>query len=196
MPRTRYPRKRLGYRNYVASLWQLLAPFMEPSSLDQGGPDVSGLRADGLSAEQIETLMGLLAELGDQFRAGLGIARLPSDPPDFFAIGALMPAWGFSGSSRLRGHLKAKGRPRKIATRPLRPEQATVDTWMLGRAAVAFGQGELALKEASIVMECMAAVGASRTQARVAFSRVPREFRRQRGQHDRWAPHRALDPSA
>ena len=159
---------------------------MEPASLGPGEPDVAGLRSDGLSAERIETLRGSLAELGDLFRAGLGGKPLPTSPPDFFAIGAEMPASRFSGSPMLRHHLKPKGRPRKAAASPRRSQQQDVDTWMLGRATSAFEHGEPALKEGSVVPECMTAMNASRAQARVAFSRLPRELRRQRGQHDRW----------
>jgi hypothetical protein len=168
MPRTRYYRKRPGHRAYIASLWQTLHPFMEPASRDQGEPDVSGLRSDGLSPEQIGTLRGMLTELGDLFRAGLGDGPLPAAAPD----------------SR-----NATASPR------LRPQQAAVDTWMLGRAAFAFDRGEPALKESSVVPECMATTNASRAQARVSFSRLPRELRRQRGQHDRWITYRALKPT-
>jgi hypothetical protein len=194
MPRTSYYRKRPGYRAHIASLYSVVRPFMEPAPLDQGVPDVLGLRAEGLSAEQIGTARALLAELGDLIRAGLGVVSLPTAPPDFFALGAEMPSSRFSGSPRLRYHLKPKGRPRKIVARQRRVDQADVDVWMRDRAVSAFSQGEPALKEASIVAECMAAIGASRDKARAAFSRLPLALRRQRGQHDRWVPHQAPDP--
>jgi hypothetical protein len=195
MPRTRYQRKRPGHRAYIASLWQTLHRFMEPASWDQGEPDVSGLRSDGLSPEQIGTIRRMLTELGDLFRGGLGGGPLPANTPDFFAIGADMPAFHFSGSPKLRHHLKPKGRSRKAAASRIRPQQVVVDTWMLGRAAFAFDQGEPALKESSVVPECMVATNASRAQARVSFSRLPRELRRQRGQHDRWITYRAPKPA-
>jgi hypothetical protein len=197
MPRTRYYRKRPGHRAYIASLWQALRPFMEPASHDPARADRSGLQSDGLSSEQIDELRAILAELGEQFRVGLNASQLPETPPDFFALGAEMPASRFgTRSPRLRHHLEPRGRPRKAAAPSLRPHQVDVDTWMRGRAGFAFAQGEPSLKEAPIVAECMAAINASRAQARVAFSRLPRVLRRQRGQHDRWVTHRAPAPEA
>jgi hypothetical protein len=156
---------------------------MEPSATE---PDLSGLRSTGLSAEQIEAVRAMLAELGTEFRVGLAACELPAEPPDFFAIGSEMPAARFGHPSpRLRHYLKPKGRPTK-STVSFRPQQADVNTWMMGRAASAFAQHEPALKETTVVPECMAATKASRTQARVAFAVLPRELRRQRGQHDRW----------
>jgi hypothetical protein len=162
MPRTSYYRKRPGYRAYITSLYSVVRPFMEPAPLDQGVPDVLGLRAEGLSAEQIGTARALLAELGDLIRAGLGVVSLPTAPPDFFALGAEMPSSRFSGSPRLRYHLKPKGRPRKTVARQRWVDQADVDVWMRDRAVFAFSQGERLLKQASIVAECIAAIGASR----------------------------------
>jgi hypothetical protein len=187
MPRTVYHRKRPGYRAYIANLWQVLRPFLEPARIDS-----SGLRSDGLSPEQIDELRPVFADLGQQLRIGLNVDRLPDAPPDFFALGAEMPASRFTRTSaRLQHHLKPRGRPRKGAARPLRPQQGEVDEWMLGRAGFASARREPALKEALAVAECMVAMNASRVQARVAFSRLPPALRRQRGQHDRWATHRA-----
>jgi hypothetical protein len=167
---------------------------MEPASLSLGEPDVAGLRSDGLSVEQIEMLRGMLAELGDLLRSGLGGGPLPTSPPDVFALGAEMPASRLSGSLRLRHHIKPKGRPGKTAASPRRPQQQEVDTWMLGRATFAFEHGEPAVKEGAVVPECITAMKASRAQARVAFSRLPQDLRRQRGQHDRWMTYRTSDP--
>ena len=193
MTRTRYYRKRPGHRAWIVSLWQALCRFMEPCSLE---PDIPGLRPAGLSSEQVDELHVILGELGEQFRIGLDVAQRPEEPPDFFAIGAEMPASRFGNPSpRLRQFLKPKGRPRKPFAAPLRPPQAEVDTWMRGRAAFAFEYGEPALKEATVVPECMVAINASRAQARVSFSRLPRELRRQRVQHDRWIAYRAPDPT-
>ena len=192
MSRTRYYRKRPGYRAYIASLWQALHPF-----IDLGQPNVAGLRADGLSAEQIEILRALLAELGELLRTGLGVGSLPTNPPDFFAMGAEMPASHFgTASPRLRHYLQPRGRSRSRSRKPSsRPQQADVDTWMVGRARFAFEQDE-PLKGASVIPECMALTGASRVQARLAFSRLPRDLRRHRGQHDRWVIYRrAKDPA-
>jgi hypothetical protein len=111
---------------------------------------------------QIEALRALLLELGELFRAGLGGDSLPIIPPRFFAIGEEMPASRFSGSSRLRRHLKPKGRPRKAGALPARPQQPDVDAWILGRATIAFELGERALTEASTVSECMTAIRSSR----------------------------------
>ena len=196
MPRTRDYRKRPGHRAYISDLWRVLRTFLEPSSRDIPPGETSGLRSDGLSPAQVAELRVILAELGEQFRIGLGGGPLPDAPPDFFAIGAEMPASRFSGSPRLRRHLKPKGGSRKTATRAVRPEQATVDTWILGRAAFTFALGGLTLKEALVVKECMASINATRIQARVAFSRLPLELRRQRGQHDRWLQHPTPDPGA
>jgi hypothetical protein len=195
MPRTVYHRKRHGYRAYIASLWQALRPFTQPASNDPARTDTSGLQSDGLTPEQIDEMRAILAELGEQFRIGLNVGELPEAPPDFFAIGAEMPASRFTRTSiRLQHHLKPRGRPRKAAVRPLRPQQVDVDRWMLGRAGFASARGEPALKEALAVRECMVAMNASRSQARVAFCHLPPALRRQRGQHDRWATHRAPDP--
>src|SRR4051794_18823892 len=128
MPRTGYHRKRPGYRAYIASLWQALRPFMEPASYDPARIDTSGLQSDGLSPEQIGELCAILAELGEQVRFGLNAGELPAAPPDFFAIGAEMSASRFTRTSdRLRHHLTPRGRPRKAAARPLRPQQVEVD---------------------------------------------------------------------
>ena len=195
MPRTRSYRKRPGYRTWNASLWQALRPLMEPASHDPARIDTSGLQADGLSPEQIAELRSILADLGEQVRIGLNVGVVPETPADFFALGAEMPASRFTRQSpRLQHHLKPKGRPRKAAGRRLRPLQADVDTWMLGRAGFASARDEPALKEALAVAECMAAINASRAQARVAFSRLPPALRRQRGQHDRWVIHHAPGP--
>jgi hypothetical protein len=108
-----------------------------------------------------------------------------------------MPASRFTRTSpRLQHHLRPRGRPRKVAARPLRPQQVDVDRWMLGRAGFASARGEPALKEALAVRECMEATNASRWQARVAFGHLPPALRRQRGQHDRWSTHRAPDQDA
>ena len=196
MPRLRYHRKRPGYRSYIASLWLALRPFMEPTEGDRLRRDTSILQSDSLSPEQTDELRAILAELGDQFRVGLKLGELPEAPPDFFAIGAEMPASRFTRTSaRLQHHLKPRGRPRKDAARRLRPQQVDVDIWMLGRVGVAAAQGDPALIEASAVSECMLAMNASRAQARVAFSRLPSALRRQRGQHDRWSTHRAPGPN-
>jgi hypothetical protein len=194
MPRTRSYRKRPGYRAWIASLWLGLRSFMEPALRDAAPTDTSGLQRDGLSPEQIDDLRAILAELGDQFRAGLNVGALPEAPPDFFALGAEMPASRFTQSPRLQHFLKPKGRRRSAISRSIRPQQGDVDTWMLGRSGFAFARGEPALKEATAVAECMAGINASRAQARVAFSRLPPALRRQRGQHDRWVTHHASDP--
>lgn len=197
MPRTRYYRKRPGHRAYIVSLWRALRPFVQPASGTAARTDTLGLQSDGLSPEQIDELRAILAALGEQLRIGLNMGELPEAPPDLFAIGAEMPASHFTGTSaRLRHHLKPTGRPRKPPVHSLRPQQAEVDTWMLGRAGFASARGDPALKEASALSECMVAMNASRAQARVAFSRLPPVLRRQRGQHDRWMFHRAPDPDA
>jgi hypothetical protein len=92
MPRRRYYRKRPGHRAYVASLWRALRPFLESSAR----VDTSALQSDGLSSEQIDELRAILAELGALSRIGLGVGQLPETPPDFFAIGAEMPASRFT----------------------------------------------------------------------------------------------------
>ena len=193
MPRKRYYRKRPGYRAFIDDLWRTILPFMEPDLREP--PDLSGLQSDGLSSRHIEELQAILAEFGLLFRSGLNADRLPEVPPDFFALGAEMPAprWG-APTPRLRRFLQPQGRVHKVASRPLRPSQQDVDAWMLARAQVAFARGEPTLKEASVVPECVATITASRMQARVAFSRLPRFLRRRRGQHDRWTTHPAADP--
>ena len=195
MPRTRYYRKRPGHRAYITSLWQTLRPFMEPASRDPARHGTSGLQSDGLSSEQIDELRAILAELGEQFRIGLNVGDLPEAPPDFFALGAEMPASRFTRTStHLQHFLKPRGRPRKAVAHRPRPQQDEVDTWMVVRAGFASARGDPALKEAAAVRECIVAMNASRAQARVAFSRLPPALRRQRGQHDRWARRPAPDP--
>ncbi len=195
MSRTRFYRKRSGYREWAADLWRALHPFMEPDSHDPARIDISGLQSDGLSPEQIDEARAILAELGEQVRIGLNVGELPEAPPDFFSIGAEMPASRFTRTSaRLQHHLRPRGRSRTASARLLRPQQVDVDRWMLGRAGFATARGEPALKEAVAVRECMVAMNASRSQARVAFCHLPPALRRQRGQHDRWAVHRAPDP--
>jgi hypothetical protein len=195
MPRTHYHRKRPGHRAWITDLWRVLHPFLAPSSPGAARGDTAGLH--GLSPEQADELRAILAELGEEFRIGLNVAQLPEAPPDFFMAGAEMPASRIGmPSPRLRYFLKPRGRLRKGATHPLRPQQAEVDNWMLGRAGVAFARGDPALKEPSVVAECMVATHASRAQARVGFSRLPQVLRRQRGQHDRWVPHHAPEPEA
>jgi hypothetical protein len=136
MPRTRYFRKRPTHSAWIASLWVALHPFLEPSSPDAARSDTSGLH--GLSPSQVHELRGMLASLGEQFRIGLNVDQLPDTLPGFFAIGSEMPASRIGRPSpRLQHFLKRKGRPRKSSPRPLRPTQAGVDAWMLGRAEFA-----------------------------------------------------------
>src|ERR1700677_2798235 len=99
MPRTRYYRKRPGHRAYIASLWQALHLFMEPATEATEESDQPGRRTDGVSDEQIASLRTMLAELGEAFRVGLGGRPLPDAPPDFFAVGAEIPASRFGEAS-------------------------------------------------------------------------------------------------
>jgi hypothetical protein len=193
MSRSRFYRKRPGYREWVADLWRALLPFMETASPDAPRSDTAGLT--GLSSRQTAELRAILAELGEVFRIGLAVNRLPDAPPPFFATGAEIPVPRLGKPSpRLQGFLEPQGRRRKSEPRPLRPQQTVVDAWMLGRAELAFARGEPALKEAPTVAECMSRINASRQQGRVAYARLPLTLRRQRGENDRWRLHRAPAP--
>lgn len=198
MPPKRYFRKRPGYRSYVGALWRRLHPFMEaPTSAASPGAeaerDLASLEAGGLNPDQIKELRGLLAELGAVFREGLAgrdrpIAPLPEEAPEFFAIGAEAPACRLRrGSPLFQHHLKPKGRPRKAAKGRMRPFQAEVDDWVLASAHASVEEHGRAIKQEEAEAACRAAINASRQQARVAFNRLPRDLRRGRGGHDRWA---------
>lgn len=153
--------------------------------------DLAALRSEGMSEEQLATLVDLFSEFGGLVAGSTPAATAPNkpsrSPPEFFELGAEMPAGRFNRASRLlQFHLRPKGRPRKPARGPRRPAQAEVDHWMLSHGEAAFGRDHRPPKETDAVTACMKAINASRVQARVAFTRLPLELRRQRGQHDRW----------
>ena len=158
----------------------------------RGKPDLAGAGGcgtepganQGASRHPSRTRHRLPGRVGG---SGRPAAPLPEEPPGFFAIGEETPASRLRyGSPLFRHHLRPKGRPRKPARAPLRPPQAEVDRWMLA-SALAAERGGTMIKQEEAEAACRTATNASRQQARVAFSRLPRDLRRGQGRHDRWA---------
>jgi hypothetical protein len=128
MPRTKYHRKRPGYRDYVTELWRLLGPWMR-AGVTTSELDTSGLESS-LPPEQIEKLHRHLQRYGDAVcEEGFGTDGLP---PPAFMLGAEMPASKFIANERLDRHLAPKAHRAKPATEecpvPLEPAEIA-DHW-------------------------------------------------------------------
>lgn len=195
MPRTKYYRKRSGFRSYISALWERIEPFTQGEAVvaadSLASRDLAALRSEGMTDEQVATMFKLFTEFGAAVSASTpknnASSNVSSRMPEAFALGAEMPAGRFNRATSLfQAHLRPKGRPRKPARGPRRPAQADVNLWMLSHGEAALVRDGRAPKETMAVAACMAEINASRMQARVAFARLPLGLRRQRGQHDRW----------